>query len=138
MRLLAAFLLLFPWVAGAIDLNNPIEAERELGELVGAWEKKHLENPTSETRRNLGQSLQVLGVIQRQSGKAAEAETSLTRAVDLLENGNRADAEEALALTYQDLGKLAAAESVLASVLRKRRTETNEPVLPARSSPPIP
>lgn len=129
MRLLAAFLLLFPWVAGAIDLNNPIEAERELGELVGAWEKKHLENPTSETRRNLGQSLQVLGVIQRQSGKAAEAETSLTRAVDLLEDGNRADAQEALALTYQDLGKLAAAESVLASVLSKRRTETNEPVL---------
>ncbi len=114
----------------ALDLSRLDSAEIELESLVVDWQAEWSLNPTPTTARGLAASLQALGMIERQAGKAEEALDHLTAACDLFRDhapDSLADAREALALTRQDLGDLETAEEILRQVLASR-TQENEAI----------
>jgi CHAT domain-containing protein/tetratricopeptide (TPR) repeat protein len=110
--------------ADALDPSDPVAAEGELRELVAEWEAVWQQAPEAESATSLALSLQALGIIQRQLSKTSEALDHLRRAEKLLEaHGpeHLPDLREALALTLQDDGQLAAAEARLREVAAGRR-----------------
>ena len=134
MRILLLFWLIMHGALGALDLADPEAAETELGGLVAEWEAEIRIRPSEEAKQQLGLSLQALGVVQRQLGKATEALRHLSRACDLLlDHPSLPDAMEARALTLQDLGRLAESESELRRVLEIRKQQPGPGVLAAIS-----
>jgi CHAT domain-containing protein/tetratricopeptide (TPR) repeat protein len=126
-RYFFAMLVLLSQVAGtrvsAVDLSRLDAAEAELEELVGEWQHEWREKADPASARQLAASLQALGIIERQAGKAAEALDHLANACDLFAAhapDMLPDAAEARAITLQDLGELEAAEKVLREVLAAR------------------
>lgn len=120
-------LLLLPALAGIapaaeLDLSDPLLAEPQLEELVAAWREERTMSDDDRTRRQLAVSLQALGVVERQAGKAAEALSHLDEARDLLAGMDdpALDLREARALAVQDLGRLGEAEAELRKVLDRR------------------
>ena len=119
----------------AISANDLEAAETELEQLVSDWRTAREKQPGEESSRELGVTLQALGIIERQAGKPKEALPHLEEAIKLLANADaaaRADALEALALTLQDLGEAAAAETHLRQVIELRESlpqENKEPSL---------
>lgn len=119
----------------AISANDLATAESELEQLAQEWRTALEKEPGEESSRELGVTLQALGIIERQAGKPKEALPHLEEAVKLLgsaEEAARADALEALALTRQDLGEAANAETHLREVVKLREglpEENREPSL---------
>lgn len=129
MRRLLLFLLCLSSSLLGLNIEDPATAELELKALVAEWELELAEAPSDDATQALGRSLQALGLIQRQVGKAHEAETNLLRACELLrEDPSLPNAREVLALTLQDLGRLGEAESILREVLVFRRTQPAAPL----------
>lgn len=112
-------------------MENPAAAELELQDLVKEWKLAIEQDPSPDADIALGRSLQALGIIQRQLGKARTAAKHLTRACELLrEDPGLPDAQEALALCLQDLGQLDRSEQLLREVLKARqRRATDVPSL---------
>lgn len=119
----------------AISANDLATAENELEQLVLDWRTAIRKQPGEESSRELGMTLQALGIIERQAAKPQEALPHLDEAVTLLASADgvtRADALEALALTQQDLGEAAEAEIHLREVVELREKlpqENREPSL---------
>ncbi|MBB5351023.1 CHAT domain-containing protein/tetratricopeptide (TPR) repeat protein [Haloferula luteola] len=108
-----------------IDLSRPAEAEPGLEELVREWRAERQSRPSSDASLALGGSLHALGVVKRKLGKTDEALDALTEACQILESAppaQRANAQEALALTLQDAGRLPEAETLLRQLVSQRRT----------------
>jgi len=128
-------LLLLPIVSAyALDLGDLDQAEIELEELVSDWETEWANSPTPETQVALGTSLQALGIVERQMGKPEEALAHLEEAcLKLAGAPGLVDAQEALALTKQDLGALAESEDLLRQVLKSREGDSSAPVAYANS-----
>ncbi len=122
--LLTGFTLFFAGShASALDLSRLDTAEIELESLVADWQLQWKKEATPATARELAASLQVLGMVERQAGKPAEAWDHLNAACDLFRTHSPSqltDAEEALALTLQDLGQQVDAENLLRQVLAVR------------------
>ena len=118
-----AVLLLTCVRVNALDFSDLDTAEAELDSLVGDWEMVWKKKADPASAQALAVSLQALGMVERQAGKAEEALTHLTRACDLLAIYSPdllADAREAAALTFQDLGQLGQAEKLLREVVASR------------------
>ncbi len=110
-----------------IDLTDPHSAEAGLIALVEEWRGEVEQNPGPSSAESLGDTLQALGVVQRQLGKTKEAIESLTEAGRYLKHGSavrQADVKEALALTYQDAGRMDEAAALLWEVVDFRRSES--------------
>jgi CHAT domain-containing protein/tetratricopeptide (TPR) repeat protein len=130
--LLAACLLLAgPPAARAADAeaaiaqNDFAAVEAELESVAADWKTAWEKSGRSEDALEYGRTLQALGIVEREAGKAAEALPHLEQAGALLESAPpaaRADIAEALALTRQDLGKAAEAETGLRQVIRLRES----------------
>jgi CHAT domain-containing protein/tetratricopeptide (TPR) repeat protein len=128
-RALASLLVLGAGTASALDTRDLAAAEKELEALVSEWEEAWQDARSDENAVELGRSLQALGVIERQAGKADEALPHLQAAVDRLVTdtpAGRADAFEALALTEQDLGQTAEAEKHLRQAIELRPEDGKE------------
>lgn len=128
-RVLALALLFAAGTARGEDLQQALEgndlgaAETELESLAKDWESAWTKSGKEEDGREYGMTLQALGIIERQEGKAEEALPHLEKAAGLLEKAEpalRADALEALALTLQDIGRIADAETHLREVVALR------------------
>jgi CHAT domain-containing protein/tetratricopeptide (TPR) repeat protein len=120
--------------AVALDLSQLDTAETELEALVVDWQAEWTQRPTPATARELAVSLQALGMVERQAGKPAEARDHLTAACDLLSTHAPEllpDANEAKALTLQDLGELVESETLLRQVLAVRQRDAAGPKLAA-------
>ena len=107
----------------ALEGNDLAAAETELESLAADWESAWTKSGKPEDAREYGMTLQALGIIERQEGKAEEALPHLEKAVGLLEKAEpatQADALEALALTLQDIGRTADAETHLRKVVELR------------------
>lgn len=108
----------------AIERGDFATAEVELKALAGEWEQVWKDGKDAEAGLQYALTLQALGAIQRQAGKAGTALENLRQAVKLLAGSApevRADAEETLALTLQDLGQLEEAERKLREVIELRQ-----------------
>lgn len=109
----------------ALARNDLTTAEVELEKLAAEWAEAWTKDPAPENGIQYGLTLQSLGTIERQAGKAAEALPHLQEAVKLLDGTDaavRADAGEVLALTLQDLGELDEAVQRLREVVALRKT----------------
>ena len=107
-------------------MGDPAAAELELQALVQEWELAIDENPSPDAKIALGRSLQALGIVERQLGKANEAIRHLTRACELLRGDpGLTDAREALALCLQDLGQLERSEEILRDVIKAREEQSS-------------
>ncbi len=107
----------------ALERNDLGSAEEELERVASDWEAAWKQSGKEEDAQEFGRTLHALGIIERQTAKSEEALLHLKQASALLENADaaaRADALEALALTRQDLGKAAEAESELRKVVELR------------------
>jgi len=119
----------------AIAANDLAAAESELEQLATDWQAALEKERSEENTRELGVTLQALGIIERQAGKPKEALPHLEDAVTLLgsaDDATRADALEALALTLQDLGEVTEAGTHLRKVVELREglpEENREPSL---------
>jgi CHAT domain-containing protein/tetratricopeptide (TPR) repeat protein len=133
-RLLAAAAAL-AWAPGfALDLSQLDTAEVELESLVAEWQTEWEQKADPASARELAASLQALGMVERQAGKADEALGHLATACDLMATHAPemlADAREAQALTLQDLGRLEDSENLLRQVLASRRETSASPKLAA-------
>jgi CHAT domain-containing protein/tetratricopeptide (TPR) repeat protein len=110
--------------AAALDLSDLGAAEADLESLVTDWQAEWKAKSDAASARELGVSLQALGVVERQAGKPEEALYHLSAAYDLLAIHAPemvADALEAKALTLQDLGRLTDSEKDLRAVLTFRQ-----------------
>lgn len=133
-RYLAAFTALAWLPALALDLSRLDTAEAELESLVADWRAEVDQRADPASARELALSLQALGMVERQAGKPLEAIGHLTAACDLLATHAPqmlADAREAKALTFQDLGKLEDSEKLLRQVLASRQESSVGPQLAA-------
>lgn len=100
-------------------------AESELESVAADWETAWKKQETEENSREYGRTLQALGIVEREAGKAEEALEHLELAVRLLAGtaaAEQADAIEALALARQDLGKAEEAEAGLRQVISLRES----------------
>lgn len=107
----------------ALEANDLGAAEQELEQLSADWRVARDKERNDANGKELGATLQALGIIERQAGKPEEALAHLEEATGLLSSAGaagRADALEALALTLQDLGRAAEAEGHLRKVLELR------------------
>lgn len=132
--LLAAATTLSWTPAVALDLTQLDAAEAELESLVTDWQAAWKQGSDPSSARELAVSLQALGMVERQAGKPVEALEHLTTACDLLSSHAPellADANEAKALTLQDLGQLDTAEKLLRQVLASRQQTAASPKLAA-------
>ena len=125
----AAFALLAgtsTWAAdveGALARHDLAAAEAELESVASDWEAAWKESGKDADALEYGRTLQALGIVEREAGKAAEALPHLEQAVTLLgaaASAEKADIIEALALARQDLGKAAEAETGLRQVIALR------------------
>jgi CHAT domain-containing protein/tetratricopeptide (TPR) repeat protein len=133
-RHLAAVAALSWTPATALDLSQLDAAEAELESLVVDWQAAWKQGSDPASARELALSLQALGMVERQAGKPVEALGHLTTACDLLSAHAPeilADANEAKALTLQDLGQLAESETLLRQILASRRQSAAGPKLAA-------
>jgi CHAT domain-containing protein/tetratricopeptide (TPR) repeat protein len=108
----------------ALDLTRLDSAETDLESLVADWQVEWKNTTDPAAAKELAVSLQALGMVERQAGKPNEALEHLTAACELLSTHSPellADAREALALTLQDLGRLAESEQLLRQVLANRQ-----------------
>ena len=106
---------------GAAPATPP--SETELEEVAGEWQAAWEKSGSTSDSLSYGLTLQGLGIIERTAGKPAEAKAHLEEAVLRLaaaEPAARADVLEALALTRQDLGEVAAAGEMLRQVVALR------------------
>lgn len=133
-RLLAAAAALSWTPASALDLTQLDAAEAELESLVVDWQAVWKQRSDPSSARELAVSLQALGMVERQAGKPIEALGHLTTACDLLATHAPemlVDANEAKALTLQDLGQLEDSERLLRQVLASRQGSAVGPKLAA-------
>lgn len=110
-------------VESSLSHHDLAAAENELESVANDWEIAWTKAGTEANSLEYGRTLQALGIVEREAGKADEALPHLELAIRLLENapaGGRADVIEALALTRQDLGQVAEAESGLRQVITLR------------------
>lgn len=118
----------------ALDLSQLDAAEVELESLVADWRAEWDQKADPTSARELALSLQALGMVERQAGKAVEAVGHLSAACDLLATHapeQLPDALEAKALTLQDLGELEDSEKLLREVLASRQRAPAGPKLAA-------
>lgn len=111
-----------------------VAAEAELEELAAEWRDTAEKDPSPEHRLSHARVLQALGTVERQLDRADEAAGHLTTALNLAKDSpaDAADIREALALSLQDLGDLAAAEPLLRETLAFRENRPDpEPALAA-------
>jgi len=117
----------------ALARNDFAAAEAELEQLAASWQQAWQAGGNAQNAIEYALTLQALGIVERQAGKADEALPHLEQAADLLAGADpaqRADALEALALTRQDLGRLEAAEQDLREVVALREALADrEPAL---------
>ena len=109
----------------ALDFNDLGAAEEELKGLAAEWQSTYDEAPTPDAIENLAQTLQALGMVQRQAGKPSEALVHLEKACELLEAHAPellVDCLEVKALTLQDLGKLKESGDLLRKVVETRES----------------
>ena len=107
----------------ALNRNDFKAAEAELEPLAASWQEAWKNSGKESDGIEYGLTLQALGIVERQGGKADEALPHLAKASELLANSDptrQADALEALALTLQDLGQLEEAEPHLRKVIQLR------------------
>ena len=107
----------------ALARHDFVAAEAELEQLAASWQHAWQAGGKPADGIEYGLTLQALGIVERQAGKADEALPRLEQALVLLADAGpalRADALEALALTRQDLGRLADAEEGLREVVALR------------------
>ena len=123
-RLLAVAAALVCAPVFALDLTRLDSAEAELESLVADWQVEWKNTTDPAAAKELAVSLQALGMVERQAGKPLEALDHLTTACDLLSTHSPellTDAREAMALTLQDVGRLAESEQLLRQVLASRQ-----------------
>jgi len=119
----------------ALDRNDFATAERELEQLAEDWRKAWAASGDPGQAREYGLTLQALGVIERQAGKAAEALPHLESAIPLLADADpatRADLQEARALALQDVGRLEDAEREFRRILELRAPGPRNTLLQSR------
>lgn len=119
----------------ALERNDFAAAEKELEQLAEDWREAWEASGDRAQAREYGLTLQALGVVERQAGKAAEALPHLESAIPLLTNATpatRADLREARALTLQDIGRLEEAEREFRDVLELRKLGPNDALLQTR------
>jgi len=98
-------------------------AEADLESVAKDWQEAWKKSGSGDDALEYGRTLQALGIVERQSGKAEEALPHLEQAAKLLGTADpaaQADVLEALALTQQDLGKAEEAETHLRKVVELR------------------
>ncbi|WP_367873889.1 CHAT domain-containing protein [Luteolibacter sp. Populi] len=131
-------LLLLPaclLVAAADEAGDLAATETELEGVAAEWKAAWEKSGSSEDALNYGETLHGLGIVERGLGKLDEALPHLEEALQRLAAAGpsaQADALEALALTRQDLGAVAAAGEDLRKVVALRETlppEQREPSL---------
>jgi CHAT domain-containing protein/tetratricopeptide (TPR) repeat protein len=108
---------------GALAAHDLAATEAELESIVSEWKAAWRDSAKYEDALELGRTLQALGIVEREAGKAKEALQHLEEAVILLAStqpAECADVTEALALVRQDLGKVVAAETDLRRVIELR------------------
>jgi CHAT domain-containing protein len=110
---------------GALAYHDLAAAESELESVASDWEAAWKKSGKDEDALDYGRTLQALGIVEREAGKAVEALPHLEQAATLLDAAapaEKADAIEALALARQDLGKAPEAEGGLRHVISLRES----------------
>lgn len=119
----------------ALDRNDFVAAERELEQLAEDWRKEWEASGDPGQAREYGLTLQALGVVERQAGKAVEAIPHLESAMPLLADADpatRADLREARALALQDVGRLEDAEREFRQLVELRAAGPQDALLQSR------
>lgn len=122
-------------IQAALDRGDFVEAEQQLETLADEWRRAWEASGDAAQGREYALTLQALGIIERQAGKPAEALPRFESARPLLagtDPATRADLAEALALSLQDLGRLADAERELRQVVELRAAGPRPELLQSR------